>query len=181
MPLGSSGIPTRVPDSGAVCESAIEVPGPRRLTRRRAPGHRRTDPPRLRPRVCSRTPPGRHPRVVARVPRTGDVDALTVKEFKTFDVWTDGIPACVGSRLRSGVESPFGSGEVSRVSRASSVREARLTPGRNCRRFQKRFQSGVLLPTRATNNSRNLALWCGFVDGSDGTRTRDLRRDRPAF
>jgi hypothetical protein len=102
-----------VPDIGAVCESAIELPGPRRLTRRRAHGHRRTDPRVFALGYAAGLPRDDILEFVARVPRTGDVDALTREEFKTFDVWTDGIPACVGSRLRSGVESPFGSGEVS--------------------------------------------------------------------
>jgi hypothetical protein len=36
-------------------------------------------------------------------------------------------------------------------------------------------------PSSVSSTGNTIALFAGLLDGSDGTRTRDLRRDRPAF
>jgi hypothetical protein len=47
--------------------------------------------------------------------------------------------------------------------------------------FQIAFQERLCRALRAFGCSEEKWLSSGIVNGSDGTRTRDLRRDRPAF
>jgi hypothetical protein len=69
--------------------------------------------------------------------------------------------------------TPLGRGRE----RAVSGKSAERLHGR---RFQSRFQAAVLSPHATALNYRKNAVCRDFLDGSDGTRTRDRRRARPA-